>query len=468
MRKNKTLKRQFYILVLKVCMFTAVASIATYIALFSWIAIDSKGKYADYYVSILDDIEGSIKNNESAILDGNIIDLNKYNKDISGEVVDINGKHLYGENKVLRSDTIVINNINQEEVVDNYVYRYVPIRSNNSIKGVYVLKAPFGYVINNFSDRPVTTIVYMVMLFTPLIYFALFLVLFTSKLYKYMANNINVLLNGAESVSNGNFNFEMSGIKGFEFSKIQDAFNVMINTIKENIDNLTKLDNERRMMVSSIAHDIRTPITVIKTQLELVDDLKDRKDFNMDKHSKIINKNCDRMTMLTDNLSLLYKVENTDFLLKNENIDLKKLLYEKITEVKYEANKNNIEVNLETNLEKDNYMLDESMIIRVLNNIIYNSLRFTKQGEINISVYSEDDKINFKCSDTGSGFKQKDTEKLFTAFYQDEDYKNHFGLGLYIAKKIVNNYNGEIKAYNNLNGGATVEFYIKELNNIKV
>ena len=468
MKKNKTLKRQFYMLVLKVCMFTAIASIVTYIALFSWIAIDNKGKYADYYVRILDDIEDSIKNNESAILDGNIIDLNKYNKDVKGEVVDINGKHLYGENKVLRSDTIVINNINQEEVVDNYVYRYVPIRSDNSIKGVYVLKAPFGYVINNFSDRPVTTIVYMFMLFTPLIYFALFLVLFTSKLYKYMANNINVLLNGAESVSNGNFNFEMSGIKGLEFSKIQDAFNVMINTIKENIDNLTKLDNERRMMVSSIAHDIRTPITVIKTQLELVDDLKDRKDFNMDKHSKIINKNCDRMTMLTDNLSLLYKVENTDFLLKNENVNLKKLLYEKITEVKYEANKNNIEVNLETNLEKDNYMLDESMIIRVLNNIIYNSLRFTKKGEINLSVYSEGDKINFKCSDTGSGFKQEDTEKLFTAFYQDEDYKNHFGLGLYITKKIVNNYNGQIKAYNNLNGGATIEFYIKELNNIKV
>ena len=468
MKKNKTLKRQFYMLVLKVCMFTAIASILTYIALFSWIAIDNKGKYADYYVRILDDIEDSIKNNESAILDGNIIDLNKYNKDVKGEVVDINGKHLYGENKVLRSDTIVINNINQEEVVDNYVYRYVPIRSDNSIKGVYVLKAPFGYVINNFSDRPVTTIVYMVMLFTPLIYFALFLVLFTSKLYKYMANNINVLLNGAESVSNGNFNFEMKGIKGVEFSKIQDAFNVMINTIKENIDNLTKLDNERRMMVSSIAHDIRTPITVIKTQLELVDDLKDRKDFNMNKHSKIINKNCDRMTMLTDNLSLLYKVENTDFLLKNENVNLKKVLYEKITEVKYEANKNNIEVNLETNLEKDNYMLDESMIIRVLNNIIYNSLRFTKKGEINLSVYSEGDKINFKCSDTGSGFKQKDTEKLFTAFYQDEDYKNHFGLGLYIAKQIINNYNGQIKAYNNLSGGATVEFYIKELNNIKV
>ena len=52
---------------------------------------------------------------------------------------------------------------------------------------------------------------------------------------------------------------------------------------------------------------------------------------------------------------------------------------------------------------------------------------------------------------------------MFDAFYQSNSYKKHFGLGLYIAKKIVLNYNGEIKAYNNEYNGATVEFYIREL-----
>nr|WP_269430038.1 ATP-binding protein [Geobacillus kaustophilus] len=71
----------------------------------------------------------------------------------------------------------------------------------------------------------------------------------------------------------------------------------------------------------------------------------------------------------------------------------------------------------------------------------------------------------FRCSDTGTEFKENDTSLLFQPFYQDKQYKNHVGLGLYITKRIVNHYEGEIWAYNNEKGGATVEFYIKELSN---
>lgn len=463
MKKDKTLKKDFYMLVLKVCLFTIIASIITYVIVFSTISLSNKNKYADHYVEALNDIENKINNNEAYILQGNMIDLQEYNGFITGELVDINGNHLYGNKDLIQSDKQVINFINREIVEENYIYRFIPIKEDNYIKAIYILKAPFGYVVNNISEHPITTIIYVIALFTPILYFALFLFVFTSKLYKSISRNVNLLLKGSESVSNGNFDFEIRGIQGAEFKYIQKSFNTMVTTLKENIDNLTNLDKERRMMVSSIAHDIRTPITVIKTQLELVDDLKNTTTFNMDKHTEIINKNCDRMTMLTDNLSLLYKVENEKFLLRKEEVNLQKLLEDKILEIKYITIKNNIDIKLETNLTKDKYVLDESMLIRVLNNILYNSLRFTKKGEIILSVYDDENNIYFKCIDTGVGFKQKDTSMLFKAFYQDEDYKNHFGLGLYISQKIVRNFNGEIKAYNNTNGGATVEFYIRHI-----
>ena len=105
------------------------------------------------------------------------------------------------------------------------------------------------------------------------------------------------------------------------------------------------------------------------------------------------------------------------------------------------------------------------MLNRVIDNILLNSIRFTDSGSITLNVFEEEgsNKIYFKCIDTGRGFKDLNTSKLFDAFYQSDSYKNHFGLGLYIAKKIVLNYNGEIKAYNNEYNGATVEFYIREL-----
>lgn len=129
-------------------------------------------------------------------------------------------------------------------------------------------------------------------------------------------------------------------------------------------------------------------------------------------------------------------------------------------------NKRNLAIKFDINLNKQFYLLDESMLGRVLDNILYNSLRFTMSGEIKLEVHDEVDehgnKIYFKCMDTGIGFRKKDTSILFEAFYQDKQYRNHIGLGLYISKKIVNNYGGEIWAYNNEKGGATVEFYIKE------
>ncbi|MDM8128714.1 HAMP domain-containing sensor histidine kinase, partial [Paraclostridium benzoelyticum] len=308
-------------------------------------------------------------------------------------------------------------------------------------------------------------VIYLTILFSPLIYFIIYLSLFTSKLYKSISKNIEMLLNGSEKICNGDLNFYVDGVQGIEFNKIQKSFNTMVKVLRGNIEELSKLDEERKIMISSIAHDIRTPITVIKGQIEIIEDLKTIPNYNMDDNMDIINKNCDKMVNLTSNLSLIYKVDGECFLLRNEEIDLKKLLKEKELELKNISREEDIDIKFKINLSKQNYMLDSTMLTRVLDNILFNSLRFTSKGNITLKVYDEpsNKKIKFECSDTGTGFNEKDPSKFFNAFYQSENYKNHFGLGLYIAKKIVNNYGGQINAYNNEYGGATIEFYIVEL-----
>lgn len=285
-------------------------------------------------------------------------------------------------------------------------------------------------------------LIYILLLISPLIFFIIYLILFTSKLYKSLFNNIKVLLQAAEKISNGDFDFQVHGLKRWEFIKIQNSFNTMINALKETIENLSKLDDERKMMMSSIAHDIRTPLTVIQGQMDLIADLKNHDDFDIIPHLDIIRNNCNKMVMLTDNLSLLYKVEKANFLLNIKKLDLNKMLIEKKQEISAVAyNKRNLDIKFDINLSKQFYLLDESMLMRVLDNILYNSLRFTTNGEIKLEVHDElgdeSNKIFFKCMDTGIGFKQKDASMLFEAFYQDEQYKNHIGLGLYISKKLL-------------------------------
>jgi len=388
--------------------------------------------------------------------------LNSYSDKIQGEVVDINGAHIFGDVNIVQKNINILKSMNSDTVKNNYIYRCIPLIQDNYIKNIYVLKAPFGYMVNNINKNPGAVVGYITLISSPLIFFIIYLFLFTKKLYKSISENVEILLDAAGEISKGNFSFEINGLNGKEFKTIQDSFNIMINALKQTALGLSKLENERKMITSSIAHDIRTPITVINGQLELISELKNEKNFSIDNYIETIKRNCDKMIDLTDNLSLIYKVENSNFLFRIQKIDLNKLLIEKKSELLSLASKKNLEIKFDINLSKTYYLLDESMLNRVLDNILHNSLRFTNSGTIKLIVFDENssNKIYFKCIDTGSGFKEKNTNKLFSAFYQNESYKNHFGLGLYIAKKIILNYQGEILAYNNEDNGATVEFFI--------
>lgn len=462
--KNKTVKKDFYNLVLKIVIYTSISTILTYVLFFAVISFGNT-KTTDYYMKYIDKIENEIKENYDSILDGNLVDVKKYNKDIQGELVDLKGNHLYGTKGINNNKFDVLSSINQEKYSNNYIYRYISIIKDNNIKAIYIIKAPFSFIKNNLQSNKCIVIVYLIALFSPIIYFIIYLFIFTSKLYKSIYKNIDTLLKGCEKISKGDFNFYVNGVQGLEFNEIQKSFNTMVKVLKGNIEELSKLDEERKIMISSIAHDIRTPITVIKGQIEIIDDLKDNNNYNIDDNMKIMNKNCDKMTNLTDNLALIYKVDGEYFLLRNEEIDLNKFLIDKELEIKNISKEQNIDIIFKMNLSKQKYVLDSTMLTRVLDNILFNSLRFTNQGNITLKVYDEPStkKVKFECSDTGTGFKEKDPSKLFNAFYQNENYKNHFGLGLYISKKIVSNYNGKIKAYNNNLGGATIEFHILEL-----
>ncbi|WP_425446294.1 sensor histidine kinase [Dethiothermospora halolimnae] len=471
MLKNKTLKRDFYLLVIKIVFLTVISTIITYTLLIVFIFNSTEtnmAKSSNHYIKYFNAIEKNIQLKSLSILKGSLIDLGDYSDKIRGEVLDVNGNHLFGETNILDKNINFSKSINHEIVKDNRVYRLIPIKSDNSIKGIYVLTAPFGFSINNINDSPHIVLIYFLLIASPLFFFFIYLIIFSSKLYKSVYKNINLLLLASDKISNQNFDFKLKGLKGKEFNRIQYSFNAMISALKDMINHLSSVDKERKSLISSIAHDIRTPLTIIRGQMELIEELRYNENFNLRPHIAIINNNCNQMSILTDNLSLIYKVESLNFLFRVQDVDLDYLLKNKEQEFITVCDKKNINIVFEVNLTKSIYSLDESMLIRVINNVFYNSLRFTSKGEIKFIIWDDYDKgiIHFKCIDTGTGFKEEDTSILFDPFYQSKSYKNHFGLGLYISKKIVNNYNGDIIAYNNDNKGATVEFYIEELNNI--
>lgn len=100
-----------------------------------------------------------------------------------------------------------------------------------------------------------------------------------------------------------------------------------------------------------------------------------------------------------------------------------------------------------------------------MDNIVGNSIRFTPRGgSIHLQVSIEENKASFKISDMGPGFSEKDLASLFRKFYKGDPSrsreKGHSGLGLYIARSIIEKHGGGIQASNLLGGGACIEFFI--------
>lgn len=111
--------------------------------------------------------------------------------------------------------------------------------------------------------------------------------------------------------------------------------------------------------------------------------------------------------------------------------------------------------------------MDGLLIKQVLVNLIDNAIRHTKENsKIKISIEKDEKNVVFKVSDNGEGIKEENIKNIFDRFYTKSDSKNlekrGIGLGLAICKSIVVAHGGEIKAYNNIYGGATFEFSIPD------
>ncbi|QAV33344.1 Signal transduction histidine kinase [Fervidobacterium changbaicum] len=461
--KIKSLKHQFYLLVFKIMFFTFLSSFVVYLA-FVLPLYRGIVRPTDYYVRYLDEIEKEIKKKSEQIINGKLINLSLFEKEIEeieGEVIDINGKHLYGDFNIASKGIDYWKTFNRDFVKNGYIYRYVPVVKENRVEAIYVLRAPFSFFLNNKAKNQIFAFLYFPAIVSPIIFFIIYLLIFTRSLYLDVSKNMHKLLEAAEKVSKKDFNFTLEGMSGTEFLKIQDAFNEMISTIHSAFRSLWDLDNERRKMLASIAHDIKTPVTVIQGQAEIIDTLNPHP--SVENSLKIIKNNCKRITNLANNISLLGKIEIPNPVVRKSRVNLKDILSEKEKEIKMMTLSKDVEVVFEINLSKDYYALDENLLLRLLDNILYNSLRFTQEGEIRLIVDDKDDAIHFLCLDTGVGFNEEDINNLFKAYYQGKDFKDHFGLGLYISKKIVDLFGGEIKAYNRVEGGAAVEFIIREM-----
>jgi len=224
-----------------------------------------------------------------------------------------------------------------------------------------------------------------------------------------------------------------------EIGILSSQIQLMSKELKSQINQLEKFS-------SDVAHELKNPLTAIKSSIELLTS-KNISEENKTKLMYNFNKDIDRMNKLISDISYFSKTIAEIEIENFELIDVSKFLKENFSE--HTTNKKNIKILLQTDKNKNLALLNKDKFLQVLLNLIDNSISIAENNS-NILIKSNKknkNSIEIKIYDQGKGIDFKEKNKIFNRFYTDriQDRDQHSGLGLSISYEIINSFNGSIE-----------------------
>jgi signal transduction histidine kinase len=263
--------------------------------------------------------------------------------------------------------------------------------------------------------------------------------------------NLRKIIVVIRNFQKGNLNARIDVKSKGELKEFADSFNDMADTIVNNIKEISRKDDLRRILVANVSHDLRTPISIIRGYVETLI-LKEpnltpqeRKDY-----LEITLKNSDRLLKLVEELFELSKLEMKEIEPRKEEFSLAELLQDVYQKNLVLAQKKEINFILEIAENLPFVNADIGMIEKVFQNLIDNAFRFTPSGgKVKIVFKRKYTHVLFVViSDDGFGMYQEEIPFIFERYYQVKriSYDKYLGsgLGLSIAKRILDIHNFEV------------------------
>lgn len=251
-------------------------------------------------------------------------------------------------------------------------------------------------------------------------------------------------------ITGGSFN---QRIRIQNHNKTIEELTANLNRLVEEFQKIIGLnksyENERKQMISNISHDLRTPLTSMLGYIEVIKNDKNIKEEEKDQYLDIIERKCEALKALIDRFFELSKMESNDIKLNMAKQNICEIVRQNVVLFYNDFMTNNIEPIINVP-DKDIYVnCDKDLVDRILNNLISNSLRYSVQGtKIGINILEKEDKIAVEVWDNGKGIPKEQIPYIFDRLYTLEKSRNNkfqgSGLGLTIAKKLVEKQGGEI------------------------
>lgn len=244
--------------------------------------------------------------------------------------------------------------------------------------------------------------------------------------------------------------------KGNELDELAETFNELFTRLKKDFD-------RERQFTSDVSHELKTPVTVIMGQANLLRRWGKDDPVQLEKSINAIHEESKSMSAIITNLLQMGRLESGRTQVKIEQVKLIKL-FQRIKDETQSVNPDAV-VNFDENINLE-IPADAELLHQVFMVIISNSLKFVESPvKINIKCQKTEEGTEICFEDNGNGFPEESLEHVFERFYRADSSHTRTaggsGLGLSIAKTIINSMNGNISAYNAKPVGAGIRILLK-------
>lgn len=279
-----------------------------------------------------------------------------------------------------------------------------------------------------------------------IVLFITYFLLLTKKFITY----IDQMIDGINQISQGNFGNRIEISNEDEFAMLAGKLNQMADDIKEIMENERRSEYAKKELITSVAHDLRTPLTSIIGYLDLVSSKELPQETQM-KYIKIAYNKSKRLEKLIEDLFTYTKFNFGEVKAEFTEVDIVKLLNQLVDEFYPSFKENNLEYEFSASVISAVIRADGGLLARAFANLISNAIKYGSSGKrIIINLIKKDDGIIVTVTNFGDVIPENDLERIFTRFYRVESSRSSetggSGLGLAITKSIIEIHGGRICA----------------------
>ena len=284
-------------------------------------------------------------------------------------------------------------------------------------------------------------------------------VILTAKFAKRMRTQLSPLFEATQQVAEQNLDFEVGHSKIKEFEDVLRSFSSMKDNLRSSLEKQWKAEQLQREQIAALAHDLKTPLTVIQGNIDLISETE--LDDEQRLYARYITESSEQIGVYIKTLIEISRAAD-GYRLNLEEVDITDYIEQ------IEARANSLCLTKEINLRMEKgpdlgtFKADKLLLDRAITNVIDNALDYSPpKGTIYVDVQKQDSFLQISITDGGCGFTAEALHHAQEQFFMGNKSRTsnmHFGMGLYITSSIVKQHNGQLvlKNSNQTKGGQVI------------